>query len=294
MNLHKIRAVYFKDIDYPEYLKHCYDAPVLYFEKGTINLKSNRILSIVGTRQMTPYGKQVLESLFKNLQSYRPVIVSGLAYGVDIHAHKLALKYGLQTIAVLAHGLDIMYPETHREYADAMCENGGIISEFFSGIPAEKANFVKRNRIVAGIAKATIVIESAVTGGSLITAGIANSYDRDVFAVPGRISDPFSVGCNQLIKTNKAAALTTANDLGYILNWEKQSRPNKEVQQKLFIDLSFQEQVIYDYLIDGEKQSLDEIALNCKISTFKTASLLLNLELKGVTRPLPGNYFELV
>ncbi len=285
----------FYDDDYPKRLKHCFDAPLVLFKKGKINFSDQKILSIVGTRQMTSYGKKVLEDLFEQLKEFNPIIISGLAYGVDIYAHQLAMKYQLQTVAVLAHGLDRIYPAVHKKEALKMQGNGGLLTDFWSGSNPDRENFVKRNRIVAGISQATLLIESADKGGSLITADIANSYNRDVFAVPGRVSDKYSSGCNNLIKTNRASVLTSAKDLLYILNWEKDNSKNKKsIQTALFIDLNTQEKTIYNYLLKEGKQQLDMIALHCNFPIHKTASILLNLELKGITRPLPGKLFEAI
>jgi len=290
-----IDIVSFYDAEYPKRLKYCFDAPLLLFSRGKVNILEQNIISIVGTRQMTGYGKKVLEDLFESLIPFKPIIVSGLAYGVDIYAHQLALKYNFQTLAVLAHGLDRVYPAVHKKEALNMQENGGLLTEFWSGTRPDRENFVKRNRIVAGMSQATILIESAVKGGSLITADIANSYNRDVFAVPGRISDEFSIGCNNLIKTNRASVLTSIKDLVYILNW----KPELEVQQKtiqkqLFVELNDHEKSIYNYLLKEGKQQLDIIALHCNFPIHKTASILLNLELKSLTRPLPGKFFEAI
>lgn len=294
INTHKIQYSYFQDDDYPVYLKHCFDAPIFFFKKGNIQLTNQKMISIVGTRQMTSYGRAVLEDLIKNLTPYNPVIVSGLAYGVDVYAHKLALEHKLQTVAVLAHGLDRIYPAIHKKYADKMLTNGGLITDYWYGTKPERENFVKRNRIVAGLSQATIVIESADKGGSLITADIANSYNREVFAIPGRITDAYSRGCNQLIKTNKAAVLTSAKDVAYILGWEKDNKQKQAIQQQLFIELSETEKGIYNYLLKEGKQQLDLIALHCNLPVFKTATLLLTLELKGVIKPLPGKIFEAI
>jgi len=294
MEKHDIQYTYFQDDDYPNYLKHCFDAPVLFFKKGNIDINNYKTISIVGTRQMTGYGKSVLENLILKLKEYNPVIISGLAYGVDIHAHKLALEHNLQTIGVLAHGLDRVYPAVHKKYVDKMLKNGGLITDYWSGTNPDRENFVKRNRIVAGLSQATIVIESAEKGGSLITADIANSYNRDVFAVPGRITDAYSRGCNQLIKTNKAAALTSAKDIAYILGWEKDDEKQKAIQKQLFVELNGTEKQVYNYLLKEGKQQLDIIALHCNLPIFKIATLLLTLELKGVIKPLPGKIFEAI
>ena len=294
INKNNIEYSYFKEEAYPTYLKHCFDAPVLFFKKGNINFKEQKIISIVGTRQITNYGKSVLDELFQGIKEYNPVIVSGFAYGVDIYAHRLAIKHNLQTIAVLAHGLDRIYPSIHKKYVNQLIENGGLLSDFWSDTNPDRENFVKRNRIVAGLSQATIVIESAEKGGSLITADIANSYNRDVFAIPGRITDAYSRGCNQLIKTNKAAVLTSVKDLAYILNWEKDKGAKKTIQKELFIELSEAEKEVYHYLLKEGKQQLDIIALHCNLPIFKIATLLLNLELKGIIKPLPGKIFEAV
>ena len=291
----EIESITFYDDKYPKRLKHCFDAPLVLFLKGKMKFERQKIISVVGTRQMTGYGKKVLEDLFEDLKEFNPIIVSGLAYGVDIYAHQLAMKYNFQTIAVLAHGLDRIYPAVHKNDAVKMQDNGGLLTEFWSGSRPDRENFVKRNRIVAGLSQATILIESAEKGGSLITADIANSYNRDVFAVPARISDKYSVGCNNLIKTNRASVLTSAKDLAYILNWEKAINNNqKTIQKQLFIELNEYEKTIYNYLLKEGKQQLDVISLHCNFPIYKTASILLNLELKGITRPLPGKYFEAV
>jgi DNA processing protein len=283
---------YFTD-DYPELLKNASDSPLIYFQKGKIDFNNKRIISIVGTRNITNYGKSFLEKLFNEIKEYNPLIVSGLAYGVDVLAHQLAIKNNLQTVAILAHGLNQIYPKTHHKEATKMLENGGLITEFWSTSNPDRENFVKRNRIVAGLSQATIIIESAMRGGSLITADIANSYNRDVFAVPGRVSDLYSTGCNNLIKTNKASMLTTAKDLVYLLNWDIKEKL-KVIQKQLFIELDPTEEKIYNYLLNEGKQTLDMIALHCNYPIYKISSILLNLELKGVVKPLHGKLFEAV
>jgi len=293
INKNNITVNSFLDEGYPNRLKHCVDAPILLFQKGKIDLEKKKIISIVGTRMITNYGKSFLEEFINDIKKFDPVIISGLAYGIDIFAHQLAIQNNLQTIAVLAHGLDNIYPKIHKKEAVKMLENGGLISEFWSNTNPDRENFVKRNRIVAGLSEATIVIESAIKGGALITADIANSYNRDVFAVPGRTSDMYSKGCNQLIKSNKAAMITSVKDLEYILNWETDQKP-RAIQKQLFIDLNEPEQNIYDYLLKKGKQNLDLIALDCQYPIYKTATVLLHLELKGVAKPLPGKMFEAV
>ena len=288
-----IKAITFLDEKFPCHLKNAIDSPIAIFKKGKINLENQRIISIVGTRNMTNYGKVFLEKLIEEIKKYNPIIISGLAYGVDIFAHKLAIKNNLQTVAVLAHGLNQIYPKKHHKEATKMLENGGLLTEFWSISNPDRENFIKRNRIVAGISQATIVIESAIKGGSLITADIANSYNRDVFALPGRTTDLFSAGCNNLIKTNKASMITSGKDLAYLLNWELK-KATKTIQKQLFIELNSTEKTIYNYLLKEGKQSLDIIALHCNLPIYKISSILLNLELKGVVRPLHGKIFEAV
>lgn len=288
-----IEVSFFQDVNYPERLKHCIDAPILIFTAGNLNLKNKKVISIVGTRQITSYGTEFCKKFIEDLALLDPVIVSGFAYGVDIVAHQLAMDYNLQTIGVLAHGLNQVYPKTHKKYMARMEENGGFITEFWSSSNPDKENFVKRNRIVAGISEATIVIESADKGGSLITANMANDYNRDVFAVPGRITDRYSQGCNDLIKTQKANVLTSAADLVYVLNWDIDKKP-KVIQKQLFIDLNTEEQKVYDFLHKNGKELLDIIAIECGIPIFKLSGILIEMELKGAIRPLPGKLFELI
>lgn len=288
-----IETSFFKEDDYPEKLKHCIDGPLLFFKRGNINLNKKRILSIVGTRKVTSYGSAICEQLMEEIAPLDPIIVSGFAYGVDITAHKAAVKNGLQTIGCLAHGLNQIYPKTHQKYVKEVEHNGGFITEFWSSDSFNKTNFLKRNRIIAGISEATIVIESAEKGGSLVTAEIANSYNRDVFAVPGRVNDSQSKGCNNLIKTSRAQLITCAADLIYILNWELDQKRPKAIQKQLFVELNDEEKVIFNYLKDHSKAHLDAIAYDCKVPIFKATTLLLDLELKGLVKPVPGKMFEL-
>lgn len=288
-----IKVSFFQDENYPERLKHCFDSPVLLFSSGNIDLKKRKIISIVGTRQITSYGTEFCRKFIEDLAPLDPIIVSGFAYGVDIVAHQLAVENNLQTIGVLAHGLNQIYPRTHKKYMAKMEENGGFITEFWSSSNPDKEKFVRRNRIVAGMSEATIVIESADKGGSLITANLANDYNRDVFAVPGRVTDRYSQGCNNLIKTQKANVLTSAADLIYVLNWDLENKP-KVIQQQLFIELEPDEQKIYDFLLKNGKELLDTIAIACDFPIFKISGTLVNMELKGLIRPLPGKMFEVI
>lgn len=288
-----IKCTLISDADYPSKLLHCPDGPLVLFSTGNIGLVNRRIISIVGTRRMTPYGAECCKKLIADLAPLNPVIVSGFAYGVDIAAHVAALENNLQTIAVLGSGLGDVYPKTHRKYISAINKNGGFFTEFGYTAPPLPDHFVRRNRIVAGMSEATIIIESANKGGSLITANIASDYNRDVFAFPGRASDIYSQGCNRLIKTQKAQLLTDAADLIYHLNWDL-NQEIKPVQSRLFVNLAPEEQKTYDYLLEKQNQSLDEIALGCELPISKTSAILLSLELKGVVQPLPGKNFKVI
>ena len=284
---------YFLEDDYPTNLQHCIDSPILLFKDGNIDFSNQKIISIVGTRNMSSYGRDFCNKLIEDLAQYNPLIISGFAYGVDICAHKAAIKNNLQTVAVLAHGLEQIYPKVHKKYINQVNENGGFLSEFWHDDVPLRENFLKRNRIVAGISKATIIIESAVKGGSLVTADIANSYDKDVFAVPGRTSDVYSKGCNNLIKNNRAFLLNSADEIVKMLNWDLSEKP-KIIQQQLFLELNENEQKIYDLLHEKGKQLLDVISLECNIPVYQLSAVLLQMELKGVSKPLPGKMFELV
>lgn len=289
-----ILTLYFTDFNYPERLKHCIDGPILLFKEGNIDLSLGPIISIVGTRQITSYGRDFCEKLIADLSAYNPIIVSGFAYGVDICAHKAAIKNNLQTIGVLAHGFEEVYPKIHKKYISEIHKNGGFLTEFWQNDQPLRENFLKRNRIVAGMSEATIIIESAEKGGSLVTADIANSYSRDVFAVPGRSTDLYSKGCNDLIKNNKAAILTSAKDLIDMLNWESPQNVKKPIQKQFFVELTENEQLLYDFLAQNGKELIDLISLNCKLPIHQTTSLLFNLEMKGMVKPLPGKLYEAI
>ncbi len=289
-----IDVSYFQEDNYPEKLKHCIDSPILLFQTGQIDLEKQHIISIVGARKITTSGIAFCEGLVEQLAPYNPIIVSGFAYGTDITAHKAAMKHNLQTVACLAHGLNQIYPKVHKKYMVDMEKNGGFFSDFWSTDQFDKQNFLKRNRIIGGLSEATIVIESAEKGGSLVTADIANSYNRDVFAVPGRTTDSQSIGCNNLIKHQKAHMLSTPLDVPYILNWELEDDKQPVIQKQLFVELDATEKIIYNYLKENDKQQLDVIAINCELPIFKVAGILLNMELKGVIRPLPGKLFEII
>lgn len=284
---------HFLDAHYPAKLKSCIDGPVLLFHSGNIALKEQKILSVVGTRKMTSYGRYFCEQLIEELAPVNPVIVSGFAYGIDITAHKLAINNNLQTVACLAHGFNQIYPKAHKKFIVPMEKNGGFMTEFWSDASFDRTNFLRRNRIIAGLSEATVVIESAEKGGSLVTADIANSYNRDVFAVPGRVGDIQSQGCNNLIKSQQAHLITSAADIIYMLGWAPRKKMVSIQQTQLFVELSPEEKDICNCLRTKDKIHLDTLALQCKLSTSKTATLLLKMELKGIVKPLPGKFFSL-
>lgn len=288
---HGIRPLFYLDADYPKRLKHCEDGPVMLYTKGEMDLNVQKTLAIVGTRKASEYGKKICRQVIEALSQHNLLIISGLAYGIDICAHDAALKNGLQTVAVLGHGLDRIYPAVHRKTVMKMMACGGLATEFLSGTKPERENFPQRNRIIAGMADATLVIESGLKGGSMITASIAGSYNRDVFALPGRSTDPASAGCNYLIKSNRAAMVESAEDIEREMGWQIQDT-RKSVQQQLFADLSPEEQKLVSLLREKGKTGIDEIALLMELPMSKVAALLLELEFKGVVRALPGKIFE--
>ncbi len=293
----QIKHLFYTEKDYPQRLKNCVDSPVLIYYKGNINWNANKILGVVGTRNSTDYGKTICDRLMDELKNHKDlVIVSGLAYGIDICAHKSALKNDISTVGVVAHGLDKMYPALHKSTAEKMMANGGVATEFLSNTKPDRENFPKRNRIVAGMCDAIIVIESAIKGGALITAELANSYNRDVFAIPGDIDKEYSAGCNWLIKTNKAALVQTAADIERNMNWDQKSevKSSPRRQQQLLLDLSDDEKLLVDFLNEKSKANIDTICIHAGIRVNKVASVLLGLELKGAVKMLPGRVYELV
>ena len=280
--------------DTPRRLKNCIDAPVIIYSKGKMNLDEHRVISIVGTRNATEYGKQVVDDLIKALagRDYKILVISGLAYGIDVCAHRAALKYNVSTVGIMAHGLDMLYPALHKKTAQKMLQNGGLLTDFPGGTKIDPRNFVKRNRIIAGLADATIVVESAEKGGSLITADIAASYNRDVFAFPGRSGDAWSKGCNQLIRNNGAGLIQGIDDLEYFMGWEKQEK-STAVQQNLFVDLNETEQKVVDLLQQRKELFIDEISAEMKLPVSRVSSLLLELEFKNVITAFPGQMYKL-
>lgn len=290
---HNIKPLFFIDKEFPERLKHCEDSPVLIYTKGNINFNAEKVISIVGTRNATEYGKEVCEKFVESLKDLDVLVISGLAYGIDIYSHRAALKHGLSTVGVLAHGLDRLYPAVHKKTAEEMQENGGLATEFMINSNPDRENFPKRNRIIAGLADATLVIEAGMPGGALITAELANGYNRDVFAVPGRIGDKYSEGCNWLINRNKAVLTTSVENILYMMNWQKEDgKAKKPVQKQLFVDLNDEQQLLVDILNDGQL-SIDNICLKAQMPMSKVAANLLDLEFSGVVASLPGKVFKL-
>lgn len=289
-----IHPIFFLDKAYPKRLSHCEDGPVMLYTKGNMDLNTSKIISIVGTRKATDYGKEYCEKIIADLLPHQPLIVSGLAFGIDICAHKAAMQHQLPTVATLAHGLDRIYPSQHSVVAKQMEENGGLITEFMHETNPDRENFPKRNRIVAGIADLTLVIESSKKGGSLITADLANQYNRDVFALPGRLNDEYSEGCNWLIKTNKAALIQSAKDIEYIMGWETAATQKAMQQTQLFVELSDDEKMVTQILSSTDKMPIDSIALKSSLPMSKTAALLLNLEFNGIVKSYPGKMYKLV
>ena len=288
-----IKTLFLTDKEYPQRLLNCYDSPTLLFYKGTADLNASKVVSIVGTRTNTDYGKQFTEKLVKDLSEQKITIVSGLAFGIDAMAHKASLKNNLPTVGVVGHGLDKIYPSDHAGLAKDMIKNGGgILSEFFSGTKPDKHNFPLRNRIVAGISDATVLVETNIKGGSMITGNLANAYNRDVFAVPGRTNDPKSSGCNHLIKYNKAVLLTDADELLEVMGWKDRKVKSKK-QKELFIELSADEKQVVQLLQQKEMVSIDEINLSSGLSSSSIAAAILNLELQNVVTSLPGKMYKL-
>ena len=283
---------------YPSRLRECDDAPVVLFFKGNADLNSLRIINMVGTRNATDYGKQLCAVFLRDLKELCPdvLVVSGLAYGIDIHAHRAALANDLSTVGVLAHGLDRIYPSLHRNTAVNMVSHGGLLTEFLSGTNPDKHNFVSRNRIVAGMCDATIVVESAAKGGSLITADIAGSYHRDCFAFPGRVPDEYSIGCNQLIRDNKASLLLSAEDFVKAMCWDVELRSSKgaNVQRNLFPELSEDEQQIVTLLDKEGNQQINALVVTADIPVHRMNAILFELEMKGVVRVLAGGVYQLL
>jgi DNA processing protein len=297
---HGITVLIPLDDGYPRRLKECDDAPLMLFYKGTADLNSSHIINIVGTRHSTPYGQDLVRRFVADLRTLCPdvTIVSGLAYGIDICAHRQALDNGLKTIGVLAHGLDDLYPTAHRDTANRMVAQGGLLTEFMTRTNADKLNFVRRNRITAGISDACVLVESAAKGGGLITTRISKDYNRDVFAFPGPVGAPYSEGCNRLIRDNGAALITSAEDFVKAMGWEQdallaQAR-QQGIERQLFPDLSANEQKVVDLLQKTNDLQLNIISVKCALPVGTVTSLLFTLEMKGVVKAFAGGTYHLI
>lgn len=287
----KVKTHFYLDKDYPHRLKNCLDAPLMLYSFGDANPNPAKTISVVGTRNISTYGHVIVEELIASLVPYDVQVVSGLAYGVDILTHRACLKHGISTIGVLGHGLDRIYPQQHRPTAiKMMTSNGGLLTEFPSKTNPDKENFPKRNRIVAGMTDATIVVESSIKGGSLITANLANDYNRDVFAYPGNVFNDYSKGCNALIANNKAHLVTSGKDIINLLGWEIASP--ESAQKQLFNDLSADEKLIMKELVDFPEISIDVLSIKLKKPTSWLSSTLLTLELQGLVMCLPGKKYR--
>lgn len=297
---HGITPLTMNDTRYPSRLRECDDAPLMLFYKGTADLNHARVLSIVGTRHCTSYGQDLIRRFCDDLRQICPnvLIISGLAYGVDICAHRNALRSGFDTAAVLAHGLDTLYPSSHRDTAREMLTRGGLITEFLTGTNADKVNFVRRNRIVAGMADATLLVESASHGGGLITTGIAQSYGRDVFAFPGAVGMTYSEGCNNLIRDNGAALITCATDLAAAMTWDNDSAlrdaRQQGIERQLFPELTDDEQLIVSTLAKTNDMQINMLAVRTGIPVQRMSALLFSLEMKGVVRMYAGGTYHLL
>lgn len=287
----EITPLFYLDSQYPKRLQHCHDSPMLLYYKGKADLNAPKVVGVVGTRNISDYGKYVTENVIEELSADNVLIVSGLAYGVDAAAHRDALKYDLATVGVLGHGMQTVYPAENRKLSQKMLEKGGVLTEFISGTKPDRENFPQRNRIVAGMVDCLLVVESALKGGAMITAEIANSYDREVFAVPGRVGDIYSEGCNHLIKINKANLLTNAADIRYIMRWDVDTKVVAK-QMRMFRDFSEDEKKIMDVFGDNRTVHLDDIIVGSELPPSKIASVLLSLEFDGILTALPGKRYQ--
>ncbi len=287
---HKINTHFYLNSNYPRRLKQCYDAPILLYSKGNFDPNPQKTVAVVGTRNATEYGKTICEELISSFQHQNIQVISGMAYGIDICAHSQSVRHGISTIGVLGHGLDRIYPNTHSRIAEQMTEHGGLLTEFLPGTLPDRENFPMRNRIVAGMSDATIVIESKVSGGSLITAELAIDYNRDVFAYPGNVGQQYSAGCNKLLQQNKAQLIQSGDDFLKHMCWDEQNR-NKISQPKLFVELEDEERILIDVMASSP-QHIDVLSTMLKQPVSKMSVLLLQMELKGLIKSLPGNKYS--
>ena len=287
-----IRTLFYTDDSFPPRLRHCNDGPVMLFVKGTSALHAPRVVSIVGTRSATDYGKKLCRQLVEAMQGKGMLIASGLAYGIDICAHKAALQHDIENVAVLGSSIDRIYPDLHASVAEKIMDNGALVSEYVSNTGPEKENFPKRNRIIAGLADAVIVVEAARKGGALITAEIANAYQRDVFAFPGDVDNKYSQGCNMLIKTNKAQLAESYNDIEYIMGWMEKAVKKKTIQFPLFTEMDADEKSVYTIICNHPSCSIDTLCMHVSMPSSKVSLILFQLEMKNLIKALPGNMYK--
>lgn len=289
-----IKPLFYLDKDYPIRLKQCSDSPLLMFYKGNPDFNTQKVVAMVGTRNATEYGREMCRKIIEGLKEHNALIVSGLAYGIDTWSHKASVDFGLQTVGVLGHGLDRIYPYSNKSLADRMVANGGLLSEFLSKTNPDRENFPKRNRIIAGLSDAVVVVEAGEKGGALITAEIADSYNRDVLAVPGRVTDSQSAGCNKLIKINKASLLQSADDIAYLMGWDKKPTKQNATQAQLFRDFTSDEMLVINALREKGDLDIDSLLITTGLLPSKAAALLLNMEFEGFIRCLPGKVYRLI
>ena len=290
---YEIQPLFYTDPDYPKRLLNCEDGPLLLYYKGTANLNHSRMIAFVGTRKSTQYGRERCEELIRDLKPKDVVVVSGLAYGIDSCAHRKSLDCEIETVGVMAHGHDRIYPFQHQQLAMSMLNKGGLLTEFPSGTIPDRENFPKRNRIVAGMCDAIVVVESGPKGGAMITAELGNSYNRDVFAIPGRTYDEYSKGCNMLIKSNRAALAESVKDLSYIMGWDDRKVPAKS-QRDLFFEMTEDEQRLIDLLNPKQGTALDHLIVKTNLPASRVSSALLNLEFEGLVKSLPGKLYKTI
>ena len=292
MEEYKIKPLFYTDAEYPQRLRECNDMPLLLYYRGSTDLNAPKIVAVVGTRKITPYGKAITQKIIQELATQNIVVVSGLAYGVDVAAHQAALDCSLKTIGVMAHGLNQIYPIQHTAIAKKIVEQGGLLTEYHSQKEMHPSYFPERNRIVAGMSDAVVVVESDVKGGAVITANIANTYNKDVFAVPGRVGDKYSSGCNFLIKTYKASIIETGTNLIEAMNWQDNTAPKKKRQ--LNLSLSAEEQKVYQLLQEVNEMEIDMLVHKSGMSSGELATTLLEMEMTGAIVSLPGKRYRLV
>ncbi len=288
---HHIKALFFQNEDYPQRLLNCYDHPLMLYYRGNADLNHHRMIAFVGTRRATDYGRARCREIIDGLRDKEVTVVSGLAYGIDGCSHRRAVELDIPTVGVLGHGLDRLYPAPHRKLAEEMLANGGLLTGFMSKTKPDRENFPKRNHIIAGMVDAIVVVESDRKGGALITAELANTYNRDVFAVPGRLTDRFSIGCNFLIKANKAALLQSADDIEYLLGWDDR-RTTANQQTALFVEMSAEEKTLYELLRQAGTLGIDKLVIQSGYNPSQVAAALLNLEFNALIQSLPGKQYR--